>query len=251
MRRSASSGVKPPILLPAYNTRHQGAASTSGASHSRVAPACSRSPARACSPYSARKVRRCLVSRRRGRSAALISIGSWRAPRRGRSARPRCIRQRLRMPRSAHRQKHIYRRTTWPVHARRHRGSRRRSASHQEYRPRCHESPPHWPGTHAAAPGSSLQGPPDRHILARSPKAPPPSLVLRERPVPDHPASGSGPVHWCRLDTSNSEGVSAPFHPSSHAAPAVRWRAISVCIDGTIPHCYTVLRLANPAMRPS
>ena len=62
-------------LPPGQTTRHQGAARTSGASHSVVSPACSSKPARTCPRYSARNVRRCRVSPRPGRRLALISKG--------------------------------------------------------------------------------------------------------------------------------------------------------------------------------
>jgi hypothetical protein len=63
-----------------HSTLHHGTANTSGVIHFIVFPVCNNSPARVLLPYSDLKVRRCLVSLRRGLLDALISIGSNRPP---------------------------------------------------------------------------------------------------------------------------------------------------------------------------
>jgi hypothetical protein len=65
---------------PPYTTRHHGTASTSGASHAVVVPACSSNPARTESPYSYRNERRCAQSASRGVVVAFTLMGSSLPP---------------------------------------------------------------------------------------------------------------------------------------------------------------------------
>ena len=69
-----------PLHAALQSTRHQGAARMSGASHSRVCPAWSSSPARAVWPYSARNARSPAASDSRGRDVDFTSIGKSRPP---------------------------------------------------------------------------------------------------------------------------------------------------------------------------